>query len=64
MKKNGLQVIKGGLSNEEYAARKQRKEDLSVWGTPDTWDEEIVWHIANTDDYELERFMKYLEEDE
>lgn len=61
---NGLQVINGGISNEEYAAKKQRKQDMAVWGTPDTWDEEIVWHMAYADDYELERFMKYLEEDD
>lgn len=61
---NGLQVINGGISNEEYAAKKQRKQDMAVWGTPDTWDEEIVWHMAYADDYELERFLDYLEEDD
>ena len=61
---NGFRVINGGLSNEEYAARQLRKEDLEVWGTPDTWDEEIVWHMAYADEDELERFMEYLEEDD
>ena len=62
---NGLRVINGGLSNEEYQARQLRKEDLAVWGTPDTWDEEIVWHILYyADEYEVERFLDYLEEDD
>lgn len=63
--RNNLRVINGGMSNEEYAARKQRKIDLAVWGTPDTWDEEIVWHILYyADEYEVERFLDYLEEDD
>lgn len=62
--RNNLRVINGGMSNEEYAARVQRKIDLANWGTPDTWDEEIVWHMAYADDYELERFLDYLEEDD
>lgn len=62
---NGFRVINGGLSNEEYAARQLRKEDLAVWGTPDTWDDEIVWHILYyADEYEVERFLDYLEEDD
>lgn len=62
---NGFRVINGGLSNEEYAARQLRKEDLEIWGTPDTWDEEIVWHILYyADEYEVERFLDYLEEDD
>lgn len=56
-------VIKGGLSNEEYAVRKLRKEDLKVWGSPDTWDEDMVFHMMSTDEYELERFIQYLEAD-
>ena len=61
---NGFRVINGGLSNEEYAARQLRKEDLAVWGTPDTWDEEIVWHMAYADEDEFARFMEYLAEDD
>lgn len=62
---NKFRVINGGLSNEEYAAREQRKIDLAVWGTPDTWDEEIVWHILYyADEYEIKRFLDYLEEDD
>ena len=61
---NGFRVIAGGLSNEEYAARQLRKEDLAVWGTPDTWDEEIVWHMAYADEDEFARFMEYLAEDD
>lgn len=61
---NGFRVINGGLSNEEYQARQLRKEDLAVWGTPDTWDEEIVWHMAYADEDEFARFMEYLAEDD
>ena len=65
MMNNKFRVINGGLSNEEYAARQLRKEDLAVWGTPDTWGDEIVWHILYyADEYEVERFLDYLEEDD
>lgn len=62
--RNNLRVINGGMSNEEYAAREQRKIDLANWGASDTWDEEIVWHMAYADEDEFARFMKYLEEDD
>lgn len=62
---NGLRVVNGGLSNEEYQARQLRKEDLEIWGDYREWDESIVEHILYyADDYEVERFMEYLEEDE
>lgn len=61
----GFRVINGGLSNEEYAAREQRKIDLEIWGDHREWDEEIVWHILYyADEYEVERFLDYLEEDD
>ena len=62
---NGLRVIAGGLSNEEYAARRQRKIDLANWGTPDTWDEETLTDIVcYASDAELKRFLAYIGEDE
>ena len=62
---NGFRVINGGLSNEEYAARQLRKEDLEVWGDYREWDESIAEHILYyADDYEIERFMEYLAEDD
>ena len=62
---NGFRVINGGLSNEEYAARQLRKEDLEVWGDYREWDESIAEHILYyADEYEVERFMEYLAEDD
>lgn len=62
---NGLRVIAGGLSNEEYAAREQRKIDLANWGSPDTWDEETLTNIVcYADEDELARFLAYIGEDE
>ena len=62
--RNNLRVINGGLSNEEYAARQLRKEDLEIWGDYREWDEEIVWHMAYADEDEFARFMEYLAEDD
>ena len=63
--RNNLRVINGGLSNEEYAARKQRKEDLAVWGDYREWDESIAEHILyDADEAEIERFLEYLAEDD
>ena len=62
---NGFRVINGGLSNEEYTARQLRKEDLAVWGDYREWDESIAEHILYyADEYEVERFMEYLAEDD
>lgn len=61
----GFRVINGGLSNEEYAARQLRKEDLKIWGDYHEWDESIAEHILYyADEYEVERFLDYLEEDD
>lgn len=61
----GFRVINGGLSNEEYQARQLRKEDLAVWGDYREWDESIAEHILYyADEYEVERFLDYLEEDD
>lgn len=61
----GFRVINGGLSNEEYAARQLRKEDLEIWGDYREWDESIAEHILYyADEYEVERFLDYLEEDD
>lgn len=61
----GFRVINGGLSNEEYAARQLRKQDLAVWGNYHNWDESIAEHILYyADEYEVERFLDYLEEDD
>ena len=61
----GFKVINGGLSNEEYQARQLRKEDLAVWGDYREWDESIAEHILYyADEYEVERFLDYLEEDD
>lgn len=62
---NGFRIINGGLSNEEYQARQLKKEDLEIWGDYREWDESIAEHILYyADDYEVERFMEYLEEDD
>ena len=63
--RNNLRVINGGMSNEEYAARRQRKIDLANWGAPDTWDEETLTNIVcYADEDELKRFLAYIGEDE